>query len=340
MLRIDDKWLWDSWIADDGDRFHLFFLQAPRAIPTPDHRHFNVSIGHAVSDDLFTWEILPDALHPAEGARWDDYTTWTGSVVRRPDGGWMMFYTGTSRADNGLVQRIGAAVSEDLITWERLDAPVLEADPRWYEKLEDGTWHDEAWRDPWVYQDPDGDGWHMLITARAKEGPVDRRGVVGHARSANLLAWEVQPPLSGIADLGHTEVMQVVEVDGRAVLLFCCGENLTPADRLASAGGAGMWSIAGDSMTGPFDPAAARPFAHPSLYAAHLIQDRSGQWNILGFSDMADGEFMGEITDPIPVDLVGDHIEPARPRADHPSTPPSNQSTRVPRALEGLPHHP
>ncbi len=33
-------------------------------------------------------------------------------------------------------QRVGLAVSEDLITWRRdLDAPVLEVDCRWYPSL-------------------------------------------------------------------------------------------------------------------------------------------------------------------------------------------------------------
>ena len=32
MLRLADDWVWDSWIADDGERYHLFFLKAPRAL--------------------------------------------------------------------------------------------------------------------------------------------------------------------------------------------------------------------------------------------------------------------------------------------------------------------
>ena len=39
MLRLDDLWVWDSWIADDGDLYHLFFLQAPRALGDPGKRH-------------------------------------------------------------------------------------------------------------------------------------------------------------------------------------------------------------------------------------------------------------------------------------------------------------
>ena len=30
MLRLEHDWVWDSWVADDGERYHLFFLKAPR----------------------------------------------------------------------------------------------------------------------------------------------------------------------------------------------------------------------------------------------------------------------------------------------------------------------
>jgi beta-fructofuranosidase len=38
----------------------------------------------------------------------------------------------------------------------------------------------------------------MLITARANHGPDDDHGVIGHARSQDLLTWEVQPPRSDL----------------------------------------------------------------------------------------------------------------------------------------------
>jgi beta-fructofuranosidase len=31
MLSLADYWIWDSWIADDGETYHLYFLQAPRS---------------------------------------------------------------------------------------------------------------------------------------------------------------------------------------------------------------------------------------------------------------------------------------------------------------------
>ncbi len=83
-------------IADDGEDFHLFFLQAPRSLGDAGLRHTNASIGHARSGDLVTWEVLPDALGPEE-AGWDDLAIWTGSVVREDDR-WAMFYTAISTA--------------------------------------------------------------------------------------------------------------------------------------------------------------------------------------------------------------------------------------------------
>lgn len=309
MLRFEDRWVWDSWTADDGERYHLFFLQAPRTRSHPDGRHFQVSIGHAVSHDLYRWEELPTALRPASSPRWDDYTTWTGSVVPAPDGRWLMFYTGTSRAEHGLVQRIGAAISVDLLTWQRLDMPPIEADPTWYERLDASSWPDEAWRDPYVLPDPHGDGWHMLITARANTGPPDRRGVIGHARSSDLLTWEVQPPLTEPGTFGHLEVPQVIDMDGHPLLVFSCHAAQMPPEHRAGVGSRGIWSVRGPSLLGPFDTSTASVFDHPSLYAGRVIRDRAGQWNLLGFRYDEDDTFIGEIPDPIPVHQVDGRLE-------------------------------
>ncbi|WP_253289652.1 glycoside hydrolase family 68 protein [Verrucosispora sioxanthis] len=223
MLRLPDHWVWDSWYAqDDNGRWHAFFLRASRALLDPHRRHRRASIGHAVSTDLRSWQLGADALVPADAPAWDDLATWTGCTVRGPDQRWYLFYTGVGRAEDGLVQRIGLAVSDDLVTWHRHgDAPLLEADPTWYELLDRDMWYEQAWRDPWVFPDPDGDGWHMLVTARANRGPADARGVVGHATSPDLVNWTVRPPLSTPAGFGHLEVPQVAVVDGQPLLLFC-----------------------------------------------------------------------------------------------------------------------
>ena len=133
-LRLADAWLWDSWFVVDGDEHHVFFLRASRALLDPRRRHDRATVGHAVSRDLRNWTLLADAFVPADEPAWDDLAIWTGSVVRDPDGQWHLFYTGISHADGGSVQRIGRAVSDDLVTWHRAGSdPVAVADPQWYE---------------------------------------------------------------------------------------------------------------------------------------------------------------------------------------------------------------
>jgi beta-fructofuranosidase len=302
-LRLADHWVWDSWLAEDGPDYHLFFLRASRALHEPFRRHRRASIGHAVSTDLRSWQLLPDALVHADAPAWDDLATWTGSVVRGPDRVWRLFYTGLSHADRGFVQRIGVAHSDDLVTWRRADQPVLEADARWYETLDLDAWSDEVWRDPYVFLDPDGDGWHMLVTARVPHGNPMDRGVIGHARSVDLEAWEVHPPLSEPAGFGHLEVPQVRVVDDQPVLVFSCLSIHQDPARAEGPPEGGVYVVPGKTLLGPWEIADAEPVDHPSLYAGRLVQDRSGRWMLLGFRDIEDGVFIGEIADPIPVTL-------------------------------------
>ena len=309
MLRLPDAWTWDFWLADTGQEYHLFFLRASRALRAPDQRHFRASIGHAVSVDLYNWNLLPDALVPGDSPAFDDIATWTGSVVSDGDGLWHMFYTGIAAEESGLVQRIGLATSGDLIRWNRHpDFEVLCADPRWYEKLGDSSWGNEAWRDPWVFRDPRGDGWHMLVTARSKFGEPDARGVVGHLVSEDLVNWHTTEPLSGTnSGFGVLEVMQVEEVDGHVVLLFSCLHPELSAVRREEEFRGGIWVARGDDLLGGFDVANAHLLSDDRLYSGRLVRNRLGNWMMLAFHNKdANGEFVGEVSDPIPVSWNGD----------------------------------
>jgi beta-fructofuranosidase len=299
-FRLADHWVWDSWLADDGQDYHLFFLRASRALRDPDRRHRRASIGHAVSSDLENWTLLPDALVAGDEPSWDDMATWTGSTVQGHDGRWHLFYTGVSRAEDGLRQRIGSAVSDDLISWERTGAGPLEADPRWYEKLGEGTWPDEAWRDPFVFYDDDSRQWQMLVTARAATGDPDARGVVGHAVSDDLEHWTVRPPLTAPAGFGEMEVVQSQVVDGTAVLIFSCLPRLAPGIPFSETS-TGTWIAPGAGRLGPWELERSSSFFVPGVYAAQLVRRRDGQWVVFGFQNGVDGSFVGEIASPVPL---------------------------------------
>lgn len=300
-LRLDDKWIWDFWLTKAEDGFHMFYLQAPRSIADPEQRHWNVSIGHARSEDLIDWTVLPDALSPGPPGSWDDLTTWTGSIVEH-EGTWYLFYTGTSRAEDGAIQRIGLATSDDLINFERHGSePLLETDTRWYETFDAGVWHDQAWRDPWVFQGEDG-AFHMTITARATSGPVKGRGVVAHAVSDDLVNWTTNPPITSQDGFGQTEVSQLFPYRGHWYLVFC-SDIATQSDKRRDLGpGTGTYYIRSDRATGPFDLKEAVPLSadrHGSTYAGKLVE-HDGELLLLNWALYEkDGGFVGEIPDPV-----------------------------------------
>jgi beta-fructofuranosidase len=303
-LRLEDKWIWDSWYNFDGERYHAFYLHASRALGDPVRRHRHPIIGHAVSDDLTNWTVVRDALIVSDSPAFDSWTTWTGSVIQDDNGLWWMFYTGTSREDGGDVQTVGAATSTDLMEWTKLSRePMVSADARWYEKLDKTIWHDEAWRDPWVFRfENDPSIWHMLVTARANHGEPATRGVLGHATSIDLLNWDVQPPLSAPGQgFGQLEVFQFEIVDGVPVLVFCCGwRELSPERRAEFGQRDATYSVAVNADLTDIDFNRAKAFEEPMVYAARIIRGKDG-WYLIGFVNEVNGEFVGELCDPVPV---------------------------------------
>lgn len=307
MLLLPDAWVWDSWYVDDGDRFHAFYLKASRALLDPDRRHHRASVGHAVSDDLVSWTELPDALVPSDAPAWDDLAIWTGSTVAGADGRWHLFFTGIGRAEGDRVQRIGHAVSDDLLTWTRLELAPLEADPRWYETaVIDGH---APWRDPWVLWDEEAGRWRMLITGSTAEVRRGARGCVATATSADLLQWTVEPPVTPPAGIHQFEVPQVVEVDGQPVLVWCMRDiDLGPEAAPPADGGpvlTGTWSAPADSPVGPFHIDRAEPIRVPGTYAGRVLRDRTGGLVLIAFADRGPaGEFGGHLIDPVPLVLT------------------------------------
>jgi beta-fructofuranosidase len=310
--------LWDFWVVRDGPSFHVFYLQAPRSLGDPDLRHWHASIGHAVSRDLRHWDVLPDALGPGEPGAWDDYTVWTGSIEPQssPSGapldGWRLLYTGTARGSGGLVQRIGMATSDDLVHWSRHAAnPVLEPDHRLYESLRQGTWNEEAWRDPWLVRDAASGERHVLLTARAAHGPAATRGVIGLATADGRDRWQVREPVTRPGVYGHMEIPQLHRLpDGRWCLLFSVpglpdglesGSDGVPP----RAGLHGTHYLVADAPLGPFEwhsHGVLLADEAGSWYGAKLLEAPDGRLTCLAWvAHDAHGGFVGELSDPMEV---------------------------------------
>ena len=328
VLAIKDKYIWDSWYAHDGAKWHGYFLQADRSLGDPDLRHFNVSQGHAVSDDLTNWTHLGTMLAPTKGPAFDDLTTWTGSVLQGPDGLWHLFYTGGSRAEDGLYQRIGHATSADMHSWVRVETvpgnpglclDMTGAARATYEADHAvGHWHDRAMRDPWVMRDPAGPGWIMYFTARAPGiAEPNAGGAVGFATSPDLYNWTLQPPVF-VGGFGQLEVPQVFQIGTKWYCLFCTsGQHWSAAYRAFNPQSpvTGTHYLMADNPRGPWQVAPG-PFldgAEPcQRYAARMCETANG-WVIMGFADTGHATFVGHVMDPDPVTVGPDgllHVTP------------------------------
>jgi len=308
-FELPGYWVWDFWFAIDGGDAHLFFLHAPKSLGDPELRHRHARIGHAVSTDLANWTPLARPFEAGPPGAFDDLANWTGSVLRH-DGLWWLFYTGVSTNEDGGVQRVGFATSPDLLHWTKGNNPAVppvSADPRWYEIRPPRA--QEAWRDPWVFRE--GGTFHMFTAARAKGGPFDGRGVIGHASSADLLTWDVEPPVTEPGEFSQLEVPQLVDLDGHWWLLFCASANDHSAARLARPGvvaETGTHYLVSEHEFGPYrldsdkflvgDPAGR-------YYAGRLLR-HDGAWLFFAFENIGTrGDFVGRVTDPMPVELDG-----------------------------------
>jgi Glycosyl hydrolases family 32 N-terminal domain/FlgD Ig-like domain len=171
--------------------YHLFYIRRNVLLP---YVQAESDLGHAVSKDLWSWTQLPGVI-PARPTNWDQTHIWAPSLVEQ-DGVWYMFYTGVSDVpgQTSLYQRTGIAISTDLMSWNRLDAPVWScgnAPWSWCDSLNANT----GFRDPHVMADPAHPGHWLMYTTTFPES--DHGGMVLDVASSDgdLTQWSDVGPL-------------------------------------------------------------------------------------------------------------------------------------------------
>lgn len=162
--------------------YHAFYLKAP--LPPQRNGADGTPYAHLASKDLVHWEELPLAIQPGPPGSPDAVSCFTGSVIER-NGVFHLFYTGYPGENQP--QTVCRATSGDLQNWRKdRRNPIIEADPRWYEAID--------WRDPFPFWNEEAQEYWMLLAAREKEGPTNRRGCIALMTSPDLERWEVRPP--------------------------------------------------------------------------------------------------------------------------------------------------
>jgi len=232
--------LWDTWLFEENGLYHLFHLLRKKG----SRSH---AINHAVSEDLLHWKEAGLALERGYKGEWDDGPLMTGTLCKN-DGTYYMFYG----AKRDAVQRIGIAISEDLLAWRKIPRHVLEPQGEWYEtSVVDSSISSVAWRDPCIVRTDEGD-FHMFFCARSRTGNWAGRGAIGHAISRDLIEWNILPPIYVSDKYGFLETPDVFEINGRWFLIFSCGQWHSTRTSDFEYAASGIRYLVGESLTGPF----------------------------------------------------------------------------------------
>jgi beta-fructofuranosidase len=233
--------------------YHLFHL----VLPNHDF------IAHAVSTDGINWRRVANALFIGDPGSWDDLMLWTMHVSPDPhqEGRWRMFYTGLSRREQGRMQRLGMAVSDDLYYWRKAavhwrdergpndpefvqearrltqdrransryaefdesSCYPLTPDPQHYESSLDEGRRWVSFRDPFYYRD-DGQGW-LIAAGRVKEGPIVRRGCVSVLQETAPNQFESRPALHHPQLYDDIEVPNLIKLENEYFLIGSIRED-------------------------------------------------------------------------------------------------------------------
>lgn len=183
-------------------KYHAFFQHYPYA-PRWGQMHW----GHAVSDDLITWEELDIALFPDREYE-DEGGCFSGSAIVKDDRLWL-FYTSVSKA-MGQTQSI--AYSDDGLTFTKYEGnPIIKESP-----LSDRN----NFRDPKVFKF--GEEYRMVVGAG-----INNEASIALFKSKDLINWDfVGAILKDIKYGSCIECPNLFEVDGRWVLMFSSMKEL------------------------------------------------------------------------------------------------------------------
>ena len=69
----------DAWyfVDETTDTCHMFYI----SWPIEEDGSKTPFVGHAITNDLFSWERLPPVLHQGPPGSWDDLRLCTGSII-------------------------------------------------------------------------------------------------------------------------------------------------------------------------------------------------------------------------------------------------------------------
>ncbi|WP_228038065.1 glycoside hydrolase family 68 protein [Nodosilinea sp. LEGE 06152] len=303
--------VWDFWYHFDrkAKLFHIFYLNADRALVSSSQHHFASAVGHATTPDFdsIDWgdEDSFSILKPSPD-HWANTSIWSGDVIEVKNG-YLMFYTSRDGSqDDGLTQSIGVAYTDDLWStqWQVLDTQIKPGSVYQTKSLSgDLTFH--AWRDPFVFRLPEQNQAYMLISAKLSDGSIGHNGAIAVLQVADQdfpnavsgkSAWEYLAPASQPGCYAEMEVPQLYKhPQGSHELVFSTWAKYDFAPTTNGQGGFQGQTIPdllGATQSGlTFSPSSPNfqvlLSEDQNLYACRIVPELDGE--IIGFDSQAGG---------------------------------------------------
>lgn len=159
---------------------------------------------HYSTADMVHWREHPLVVRQGPTAADDKHWCATGTILEH-ESRFYCFYTGN--------QNVCLALSDDLDHWTKHpDNPIVVGD--------DVTYNSQYFRDPYVFFHRGENLWWMLLGSQTMTKPPTRAGCVGLAKSADLIHWQLHPPLWRPLIGLSCDCPQIVEHAGLWYLLY------------------------------------------------------------------------------------------------------------------------
>ncbi len=283
--------VWDAMLFKDEDCYRLLYLQGDsKAFPS----WIVGEMAMAVSKDLKNWQYQNMVLEPNPDSNWEDGRILAGSLYKE-NNIYYLFYSVASSQDL-LEERIGLATSEDCITWNRRENPLLEQDKQFYgsySSLFEKSAKQTPLRDPYVVKDPESGKYYMFFTTSFREGNFPYKGCIGLAVADHIDGnYQLLPPVA-LPLLEGTKESIFVEMERPQIIyrngkynLFCSTNIMnTNLKWLRKVGkdkitNSSLYWYISDKITGPFKPSSEIPVVKGSeqtgLYGINIIEAPDG----------------------------------------------------------------
>jgi len=239
----------DFTIIEKSGLFHLFHITGPRRKMSTGLQDMPYQ-GHAVSRDLIHWTEKPFATELGGAC----------NAVKH-------------RGKFALVENVNrVSWSRDLYQWSAPEPIHLDFGK--HAKVYETSFNKPearyaSHRDPFIWRDKESRRYVMFFCSRTPHGDMFTRGCVGAAVSADLINWELQPPVYGPGDHLFCESPHVVDLDGKYHLFF----TLSPENGLRHA--------ASKNVLGPYEEVERRDLL-PAYFGASEAIKAKGRWKFFG----------------------------------------------------------